>query len=274
MEFKTRLEGKAFFVEMPASVSKVESDALRGQIKAWLENGFSNLTFDFKDTMSITKDFYAAMSFVKQQLKAGGQQIFSLNLKKSLLDDIKNAGMNQVFNPIGENRTKGTSTKKKLDVSLIEPFIAATMEVLKTQAQVDAHPGKPFLKSTSPVPYSIGIAGVIGVGSSSFTGVVALCFPEKTFVGIYNSMFGESNTELTAEMEDAAGEILNIIYGQAKVVLNDKFKQDLQKALPTVLRGEKLSVRQVGTQTALILPFESTCGLFHIEIEWTDDKKG
>ena len=33
-----------------------------------------------------------------------------------------------------------------MDVKLINPFLAAAMHVLKTMAQVDAKPGKPFLK--------------------------------------------------------------------------------------------------------------------------------
>jgi chemotaxis protein CheX len=79
-------------------------------------------------------------------------------------------------------------------------------------------------------------------------------------------MVGEKHQKITPELEDAAGELLNMIFGQAKTVLNDQKGYTLDRALPTILSGEKLSLRHQGHATAIILPFESAVGSFHIEV--------
>ena len=67
-------------------------------------------------------------------------------------------------------------------------------------------------------------------------------------------------------MEDGAGELLNIIFGQAKALLNDKKGFEIQKAIPTVMRGSQLQVTPMGRGTSVILPFETDSGSFHLEI--------
>lgn len=80
-------------------------------------------------------------------------------------------------------------------------------------------------------------------------------------------MFSEEHKELTAELEDAAAELLNIIYGLAKIDLNTK-GFNFQKALPTILKGEKISIRQSGLEPVVIVPFETDAGPLHLEIEF------
>jgi chemotaxis protein CheX len=79
-------------------------------------------------------------------------------------------------------------------------------------------------------------------------------------------MLGESHKEITPETADLVAELLNIIYGQAKTELNAGLGLDLPPALPTVLRGEKLSLRQNSSAPVVVLPFQSDLGIFHVEI--------
>ena len=78
-------------------------------------------------------------------------------------------------------------------------------------------------------------------------------------------MVGESHDNITEEVQDAAGELLNIIFGQAKTVLKGK-NYVLERAIPTVLVGEKLRIRYKTKIPTIVLPFESSAGSFHIEI--------
>jgi len=94
---------------------------------------------------------------------------------------------------------------------------------------------------------------------------MALCFQAATFLKIYNSMVGEEAKEITAEIQDGAGELINIIYGQAKTILN-KNDYKLEMALPTVLVGEKLKIRHQGRAQTIVVPFESDAGPMFIEV--------
>ncbi|NDG84724.1 MAG: chemotaxis protein CheX [Proteobacteria bacterium] len=111
----------------------------------------------------------------------------------------------------------------------------------------------------------IALAGVIRISGERFTGKVALCFPEKVFLGLMERMLGEAFPEITPELRDGAAEILNIIYGQAKVALNQS-GPPVEMAIPAVIHGEELKNRTDGGGKVFVLPFTSDVGEFRIEI--------
>ena len=66
-----------------------------------------------------------------------------------------------------------------MDVNLINPFLEATLHVLKTIAGIDAHKGKPFLKKDN---VAIGdVSGVIGL-AGDMNGIISVTFTEKCFI--------------------------------------------------------------------------------------------
>lgn len=152
----------------------------------------------------------------------------------------------------------------KLDTEFINPFLAATLQVLKIQASVGAEPTKIYLKK--PGEKLLGdISGVIGIVSSSFNGSVIISFPRQTFLGVMSGMLGETYTELTQDILDGAGEITNMIFGQAKVSLNEK-GYGVQMALPSVIFGKDHSLLSSTQGPIIVVPFKSDVGDFYVEI--------
>jgi chemotaxis protein CheX len=152
----------------------------------------------------------------------------------------------------------------KIDVNFINPFIEGALETLKTQCSVNANAGKLFLKGKGP-EITTDIAAVIGLTSSAFNGSVAICFPKEVFLVIMEKMLGEKQATITKELEDGACELLNIIFGQAKRVLNTK-GYAIAKAIPTIVQGSGMAVRHLTPSPTIVLPFETGFGAFHIEI--------
>lgn len=152
----------------------------------------------------------------------------------------------------------------KTDVTFFKPFVDGTLLTLKVQCNLDAKAGKPFIKEPNP-PDTYDIAGIIGVSSSTFSGTITLCFPKKVFLTLMNNMLGESHNEISKELEDGAAELLNIIFGQAKKVLNTN-GHEIQKAIPTVISGIALKTRHMTQSHTIVLPFETQSGPFFIEI--------
>ncbi|RZA03108.1 MAG: chemotaxis protein CheX, partial [Proteobacteria bacterium] len=109
------------------------------------------------------------------------------------------------------------------------------------------------------------IAGMIGITSPVFSGSIAICFPEAMFLLLMSRMLGEPCPEITKDMEDGAGEILNMIYGHAKKVLNEK-GFSFEKAIPTVVRAADLKLSHMNDQGTILLPFRAEEGTFHMEI--------
>jgi chemotaxis protein CheX len=152
----------------------------------------------------------------------------------------------------------------KIDVNFINPFIEGAVETLKVQCSFVATAGKPFLKGKGP-DITIDIAAVIGLTSAAFNGSVAICFPEKIFLGIMEKMLGEKQTTITKELEDGASELLNIIFGHAKKILNQK-GYAIQKAIPTIIRGKDMAVTHLTPNPTIVMPFQTELGSFHIEV--------
>ena len=155
-------------------------------------------------------------------------------------------------------------SKPKLDLDFIKTFVLAALETLKVQCQFSAKAGKPFQKGQG-VELGISIAGVIGITSSSFSGSIAVGFPTPTYLKIMSGMLGEEYTEITPDLEDGAGELINIIFGCAKKTLNDK-GHNISRAIPSVVRGEKLRLMHMTKTPIIVIPFESPEGAFQIEI--------
>jgi chemotaxis protein CheX len=153
-----------------------------------------------------------------------------------------------------------------IDVQFIKPFVDGAIETLKVQCSLEAKPGKPYFKGREGSPQTqVDIAGIIGLTSEAFQGTISLCFSEKTFLGIMGKMLGENYEQLTKEVEDGAGELINIIFGAAKRVLNER-GYAIQKALPSVVRGKDMSVHHLTPIPIVVLPFETALGAFQIEV--------
>jgi CheY-specific phosphatase CheX len=151
-----------------------------------------------------------------------------------------------------------------MDASFFKPFIEGTLNTFKVQCKTSATHEAPFFKGTKPQP-DFAIAGVIGITSAKFTGTITLCFPEKVFLGMMERMLDEKFAVLTDELQDGVAEMLNIIFGHAKVILNQQ-GHTIQKAIPTVIRGDKIHTSHLSASKVVVLSFVTDLGTFQIEI--------
>ncbi len=159
----------------------------------------------------------------------------------------------------------GLATPRQMDVNFINPFLIATAHVLQVQASTQALAGKPVLKTAGSQLFG-DISGVIGLVSDAFVGTVVITFPESTFLKIMSRMLGEEFKELTPEIRDGASELTNIIFGQTKLLLNEK-GFGIRTAIPSVVTGKSHSIQtlsQGGPRVAV--PFKTDIGDFEIEI--------
>jgi len=152
----------------------------------------------------------------------------------------------------------------QLDTSFFKPFIEGTLNTIQVQCNLKATGEVPYIKGTRPL-MDVAIAGNIGITSPKFNGSITLCFPEKVFLGMMERMLGERFPEITAELQDRVAELLNIIFGHAKVILNNQ-GHTIQKAIPMVIRGANIQTIQMSKNKTFVLPFSTERGPFSIEI--------
>lgn len=243
---------------------------LEEETKVWKDLNQS-VVIDFKGVLKFKEKAYRPFVILHRQLKAAGHKLYAMNLSPEINLQLNQGGLSATFlfiKSLDEAKSPQgplPPPRPSVDVKFLNAFIEAAESVLSTQCQVAMKGGRPFLKKPTDV-FTMEIAGVINLTNPAFAGSISLCFSGEVFLKIYESMVGEKHSAITAEVEDAAGEILNMIFGQAKTNLNDNLGYTLEKAIPTIMTGEKLSLRQQGVAPVIILPFESNAGNFHMEI--------
>lgn len=183
-------------------------------------------------------------------------------LKSSGVDDLVT-----LTDSLSEAKNKINVSLKRvsLDVSFVNPFITGALETLKVQCNFVPEPGAPLLRKKEDKGLVLDIIALIGLTSKAFTGTVALCFPGPVFLKIMSGMLGEECKELNQDIEDGAGELLNIIFGQAKIKLNEK-GHEIEKAIPSVIRGSDLNLKHLSDTYIFVLPFKCDAGQFEIQI--------
>lgn len=245
-----------------------DSSALDAQVKTWLVSPAMVHVVDCKQVTDVRATFYRHLVLYNQQLKSYGKHLFFMNINPKFVTQMRADGLVSVVvavQSLEEAKKRSAPSRPVVDVEFINPFILATRKVLEMQAQTPLNPGKAYLrKPEERIPMEI--AGVIGIQCADFTGTISICFRAEVFLRIYENMVGEKHEQISSELEDAAGELLNIIFGQAKTVLNDTRGYNLEKSIPTILVGDKLKLHHQSRNPSIVIPFESSAGAFHLEI--------
>ena len=153
-----------------------------------------------------------------------------------------------------------------MDAKIINPFLEAAMNVLKTMAMIEAAPGKPFLKKNDTAMGDVsGIIGITGAAQGS----MSISFESPCICSVVTNLFGVSVSEINDEVKDAVGEMTNMICGDARRRLEGA-GISLQAGTPTVVAGKDHSITHIHTGPCLAVPFKTEKGKFVLEVAFND----
>lgn len=268
---KVDVEENVQIIRVPSLVDKEAVANFAKQVPRWLLDPSILHVFDFANASFLNAEIYKVVIAYRRALIKNSKHFASVGLLPHFQQEINQLGLNQAFNSVKDvHQAKlqaglldPSKSAPKIGSAVLNPFIEGTVSALKIQAGLEIKTGKPHLKNdTEPV---CEIAGVITMNNPVMPGSIAICFPKAVFLGLYESMVGEKHGEITAEIQDGAGELLNIIYGHAKAKLKAE-GHAFEMAIPAILVGEKLKM-QIGERgRAVIIPFECVHGSFYLEV--------
>lgn len=110
-----------------------------------------------------------------------------------------------------------------------------------------------------------GISGVIGF-AGTHKGLLAIHLPEKTAIGVTSSFLGLEVASIDADVEDAVGELANMLGGSVKSILSEKGR-DIELSLPSTVKGDDYSFQVNKNAVKHLLAFSSAAGNFSIEVQ-------
>jgi chemotaxis protein CheX len=147
-----------------------------------------------------------------------------------------------------------------MDVSFVNPFIAATVNMFKTMMDLEVKAGAPRIK-TEPFP-TYDVSGIIGL-SGEAQGTIALSFPKIMALKLVSQMLGAEIKVVGDELTDGIGELANIVAGNAKQGFTNC---KLSISLPNVVIGKNHMLRAPSGLPSIVVPFTSKMGTFAMEV--------
>lgn len=228
----------------------------------------AHMVINCENLLFLSQEWMRGLLKLQTALRGSNKAMRFIMVPPSIKQLLKKNGMDSAFKAHSSLREAlidlGLASKKTLDTQFINPFLTATLNVLQIQAGVTAEAKKPRLKS--PEEELTGdVSGIIAIVSENFNGTVVISFPESTFLEIMTKMLGEPCTTLSKEIIDGAGEITNMIFGQAKITLNEQ-GHGIKTAIPSVICGKDHSLSSHTKGPVVVIPFTGNSGDFFVEI--------
>jgi chemotaxis protein CheX len=143
------------------------------------------------------------------------------------------------------------SSKTLTEERLAKYIVDATQEVFSTMVMMDAEDDYPLQEPVQRFKCSItGMVGFAGI----YSGVISVHCPVDLALKITSNMLGIDCDEVNEDLNDAIGEIANMLGGGVKQVLS-KGGQDVKLSIPTVISGEDYTVNSLSDMDCVVIPF-------------------
>lgn len=148
-------------------------------------------------------------------------------------------------------------------IEVSDKIIESTVEIFTGMVMMDISvAGEPM---TELGPLKQSITGMVGL-AGTHKGVLAVHFPNQVAMDVTGSFLGMEVDEINADVQDAIGEIANMLGGNLKTILSDRGR-DIQLSLPSTISGEHYSFSSQIDVDQIILPFQAPAGVFYVEVE-------
>ncbi len=149
-----------------------------------------------------------------------------------------------------------------MKAEFINPFLEATISVLKTMAFLDAVPGKAHIKKG--ISSTGDVSGIVGLTGEA-EGSLCITFSKECILFIISQMLGEKQKDINEDVKDAVGELTNMISGDSRRRLGE-VGLNFQGSLPSVVSGPGHEVKHITKGPILSIPFTTRSGNFAVEV--------
>ncbi len=156
-----------------------------------------------------------------------------------------------------------------MEKEIADIFTASVNETISAMAMTPVTPGAPAEKTDHK---TFGhITGIIGMAGNGVSATLALSFEESAILEIFENMLGEKLPNITPDVVDAAGELTNIICGDAKRRLAEK-GINVGMATPFLIWGQDVNCRDRVTRKTYSIPFKTSRGTLVLETNFVMPK--
>lgn len=149
-----------------------------------------------------------------------------------------------------------------MNVAYVNPFIESTLRSLDMMAGIKAD--KTGLALKDDLITTFDISAIIGLTGET-SGSIIISMPESLACKVASNMLMEEITSLNKSVEDAIGEIGNIVVGDARRALIQE-GHSLSIAIPMVVIGAGHKISRTGDIPCIAIPFTTEFGDFEVNV--------
>ncbi len=146
-----------------------------------------------------------------------------------------------------ELREKIIESAKEIFATMIMMEVSVTDEVAGSQTLEDS------------------ISGIIGL-AGTYKGVLAIHLPNVVAMAITSSFLGMEVDTIDEDVEDAVGELANMLGGNVKTILSEKGR-DIDLSLPSTISGKSYEFQRKKNAEFINIPMGCDAGFFSIELQ-------
>ncbi|NTV15337.1 MAG: chemotaxis protein CheX [Desulfobulbaceae bacterium] len=139
-------------------------------------------------------------------------------------------------------------------------IITTTLDVFSSMLGMAANPLEPI---AAGMTHTDSISGIIGL-AGSVKGMLAVHAPEKVALAITGGFLGMPVEEINEDVQDAIGELANMLAGGVKLTLAEN-SSEIKLSVPSVIYGDTYNVSAPSKGLAFVIPFTIDAGHFYVE---------
>lgn len=148
-------------------------------------------------------------------------------------------------------------------MELREKIFESVKEIFTTMVMMDVAAGGEIPKEKIPLTESI--SGIIGL-AGTHKGVLAIHLPHRVAMAITSSFLGMDVDEINSDVEDAVGELANMLGGNVKSILSENGR-DINLSMPTTISGKQYDFQSKKDAESVVIPCRCDAGEFIIELQ-------
>lgn len=144
-----------------------------------------------------------------------------------------------------------------------EKIIESTTEIFSTMVMMDVSVENDNVENSGSLHDTI--TGLIGL-TGTHKGVLAVHIPNAVAMAITSSFLGMDISEINEDVEDAVGEIANMLGGNVKTVLTENGR-DIDLSLPSTISGSSYTFQPSKDVIRVVVEFGTVNGSFLVELQ-------
>ncbi|MGB3212372.1 MAG: chemotaxis protein CheX [Desulforhopalus sp.] len=142
-------------------------------------------------------------------------------------------------------------------------IIESAKEIFSTMVMMEISVNDDHITKT--IALTDSISGVIGL-AGTYKGVLAIHIPNKVAMAITSSFLGMDVDTINEDVEDAVGELANMLGGNVKSILSDNGR-DIDLSLPSTITGQQYDFQPTKEAERIIISFNCDAGEFAIDLQ-------